>query len=209
MDRAEKLNNLVARIFGFTKSGSSLLGKNITKLSTVKNIQRFLTGGMIGLVILFAGFPRLLLATNIGGIPMFNTIPQIRTIPIKTNITVRLPLDKFVLSRGFSWYHSGADMADPVGTPVHPVMDGIVEKAEYGWLGYGNNVIIDHGAGFKSLYGHFSKIRVNNGEKVNVQTVIGEVGSTGFSTGPHLHFEIYQEGKLIDPADLLPELKDK
>ena len=100
-------------------------------------------------------------------------------------------------------------MADPVGTPVYPVMDGIVEKAEEGWLGYGNHLIIDHGAGFKSLYGHFSKIKVGVGEKVTVQTVIGEVGSTGFSTGPHLHFEIYQEGKLIDPSDLLPELKNR
>jgi murein DD-endopeptidase MepM/ murein hydrolase activator NlpD len=199
----------IKKIFGLTRSGKSLLGEKIVKIRSVKSLRRTLTGAVLGFILFAATLPNFTLAANIGGIPVINTNPQINSGPIKTNITVRLPVERFALSRGFSWFHSGADLATSSGTPVYPIMDGRVEKAEFSWFGYGNNITIDHGAGFKSLYGHFSKIHVNMGEQVTVQTVIGTVGSTGFSTGPHLHLELFHEGKLIDPAYLLPELVNK
>jgi murein DD-endopeptidase MepM/ murein hydrolase activator NlpD len=174
----------IKKFFGFTRSGRSLLGEKISKVRTVNSLRKFWGLAFLGLFLIFTILPHLTMAANIGGLPIINTNPQIAPDAVKTNITVRLPVERFVLSRGFSWFHSGADLATASGTPVYPIMDGKVEKVEFGWFGYGNHVIIDHGAGFKSLYGHFSKIHVHFGEPVTIKTIIGEVGSTGFSPAP-------------------------
>lgn len=95
-------------------------------------------------------------------------------------------------------YHNGIDMACPTGTNIYPTMGGQVTTS--GWSNiYGHYVIIQHPNKFKSLYGHMSKRLVSAGDWVDVNTVIGKVGSTGQSTGPHLHFTIYEGDKLVDP----------
>ena len=103
---------------------------------------------------------------------------------------------------GVSSNHTGVDMACPTGTPIRAAMSGIVVIA--GWSNvFGNYVIINHGNGYQSLYGHMSKITVKKGQSVDNSTKIGLVGSTGYSTGPHLHFTIYKNGRLVDPLSLL------
>jgi murein DD-endopeptidase MepM/ murein hydrolase activator NlpD len=82
-------------------------------------------------------------------------------------------------------------------------MKGIVTKTEYNWFGYGNMIVVSHGPDFESLYAHLSKIDVKVGEQVTTDSIIGLSGSTGHSTGPHLHLEIHQDGKAIDPAPVL------
>ncbi len=95
-------------------------------------------------------------------------------------------------------YHNGIDMACPTGTNIYPTMGGQVTTS--GWSDiYGNYVIIQHPNKYKSLYGHMSKRNVKAGDWVDVNTVIGKVGSTGMSTGPHLHFVIYEGDKVVDP----------
>lgn len=85
--------------------------------------------------------------------------------------------------------HQGIDIAAPTGTPICSADDGVVVFA--GWMsGYGNCVIIDHGSGYKTLYGHASKIYTSEGKRVSKGEKIAAVGSTGRSTGPHLHFEV-------------------
>ncbi len=98
--------------------------------------------------------------------------------------------------------HTGIDMACPTGTPVYAAMSGKVVYA--GWSNiFGNYVIINHENGYQTLYGHLSKMCVKNGARVTHSTKIGLVGSTGYSTGPHLHLTVYKNGKLVDPQTVL------
>jgi hypothetical protein len=191
------------KLFGFTKSGSSLLGERVRGALKKRWIHRGVGVGLVALVTTVVLIKNL---SNIGG----NTVlaanltvakPVIDTI---TATTIQTPVNFEYESRGFSWFHTGADLADPTGTPVKPIMVGTVKAAIFDSFGYGNHVIVDHSDGVESLYGHLSKIDVTDGQKVDLATVIGEVGSTGFSTGPHLHLEIHQNGQLINPADLVP-----
>ncbi|WP_294428769.1 peptidoglycan DD-metalloendopeptidase family protein [uncultured Treponema sp.] len=103
---------------------------------------------------------------------------------------------------GVASNHTGIDMACPTGTPIRAAMSGKVVYV--GWSNiFGNYVIISHGNGYQSLYGHMSKTLVKKGQGVDQNTRIGLVGSTGYSTGPHLHFTVYKNGNLVDPLSLL------
>lgn len=95
-------------------------------------------------------------------------------------------------------FHGGVDFRGKTGDEVVTTADGVVEKAKY-VKGYGKHVIIKHKKGYKTLYGHLSKIEVAKGQKVEAGEKIGELGSTGRSTGPHLHYEIIKYGKRINP----------
>ncbi len=109
-----------------------------------------------------------------------------------------------IITQRFSWYHPAVDIATAFGTPVIAADSGRVIVA--GWpdnSGYGNRVMIDHGNGFVTLYAHLSKILVTVGQTVNRGDRIGLEGSTGRSTGPHLHFEIRKGGVHLDPLTML------
>lgn len=95
--------------------------------------------------------------------------------------------------------HKGIDIAAPNGTPIYAAADGVIKSAGMNYGGYGNLVIIDHGNGIETYYGHCSKIYVKAGQSVTAGTKIAAVGSTGRSTGNHLHFEIRQNGTQINP----------
>ena len=103
---------------------------------------------------------------------------------------------------GVASSHTGIDMACPTGTPIRAALSGKV--AYVGWSNvFGNYVIINHGNGYQTLYGHMSKTLVKKGQSVDQSTRVGLVGSTGYSTGPHLHFTVYKNGNLVDPMSLL------
>jgi murein DD-endopeptidase MepM/ murein hydrolase activator NlpD len=98
--------------------------------------------------------------------------------------------------------HPGVDLHATYGDPIHACRAGTIVIAS--WLGgYGNAVVIDHGGGMATLYGHQSQIAVSVGQHVNAGDVIGYIGSTGYSTGPHLHFEVRITGNTVDPAPYL------
>jgi murein DD-endopeptidase MepM/ murein hydrolase activator NlpD len=99
-------------------------------------------------------------------------------------------------------FHGGIDMAIGQGTPIYAALDGKVTATGFNSV-YGNYVIITHHSGYKSLYGHMSRITCKKGNFVYTNTKIGEVGSTGMSTGPHLHFTVYKNGKTVNPLTLL------
>lgn len=106
--------------------------------------------------------------------------------------------------------HAGLDFTAPTGTPVYATADGTVSEASYNTGGYGNIVKIDHGFGYESWYAHMVRLKARNGQKVKRGEVIGWVGSTGKSTGPHLHYEVHKNGIAVDPVyyfynDLTPE----
>lgn len=118
---------------------------------------------------------------------------------------------RYYLSSYYGWrsspfsgkrsYHSGVDMACPQGTPVYAALGGTVTSVGYNNI-YGNYIIITHHSGYKTLYGHLSKQLTVRGKWVDSGTRIGLVGSTGLSTGPHLHFTVYKFGKTVNPASL-------
>ncbi len=106
--------------------------------------------------------------------------------------------------------HYGMDFTAPTGTDIYASGNGTVSKVEYSKRGLGTHVIIDHGYGYQTIYGHMSKILIRRGQKVKRGDVIGKVGSTGTSTAPHLHYEVAKQGKKINPInffynDLSPE----
>ena len=101
-------------------------------------------------------------------------------------------------------FHDGIDFATgKVGYPVYTTGDGVVEKVRYQFFGYGNEVIIDHGFGYKTRYAHLHSINVTQGQKLKRGQQIGQVGNTGKSTGPHLHYEILFKNKAVDPMSFM------
>lgn len=146
---------------------------------------------------------------------MLASIPGIQPISKKANAR---------LASGFGYRihpiyktsmpHEGIDFTSPIGTPIYATGNGYVAKVEYNGRGYGNHVIINHGFGYSTLYGHMSRFAVRPGQKLHRGDVIGYVGNTGSSTGPHLHYEVIRNGKKIDPIhfffnDLSPEEYEK
>ena len=110
--------------------------------------------------------------------------------------------------------HAGLDFAAPTGTPIYATANGTVTTAGNKGNGYGNHVIINHGYGYETLYGHMVKVKINPGKKVTRGEIIGWVGSTGKSTGPHCHYEVHKNGNKIDPVyffynDLSPDQFDR
>ena len=106
--------------------------------------------------------------------------------------------------------HWGTDFSAPTGTPIYATGDGKVTTYKRSRSGYGRHIVIDHGFGYKTLYGHMSKIEVRRGQRVKRGDVIGYIGSTGSSTAPHLHYEVMKDGRKINPInyffnDLSPE----
>jgi murein DD-endopeptidase MepM/ murein hydrolase activator NlpD len=110
--------------------------------------------------------------------------------------------------------HKGLDFTAPQGTPIYATGNGTVELAGESGDGYGNHVVINHGYGYETLYGHMLKVKVSPGQKVERGEVIGWVGSSGKSTGPHCHYEVHINGQEVDPVyffynDLTPEQFDR
>ena len=98
-------------------------------------------------------------------------------------------------------FHKGIDFTAPIGTPIQATGNGTVIRVEKKKRGYGHNVVIDHGYGYTTLYAHMKTIDVKKGEKVKKGQKIGEIGSTGTSTAPHLHYEVRINGKAVNPID--------
>lgn len=99
-------------------------------------------------------------------------------------------------------FHPGIDFKGPYGAPITATADGIVERNDW-YGGYGNAVVIGHEFGYSTLYGHLSRVNVQQGQLVKAGDVIGFLGSTGRSTGPHVHYEIRKDGSDIDPLPFL------
>ncbi len=107
------------------------------------------------------------------------------------------------ISQGYHWYHQGIDIAGNDNAKVFPVANGKVKEIGYQLFGYGNYVIVNHGEEVASLYGHLKTIKVGPNQEVKKDTVLGIVGSTGRSSGPHLHLEIIINQKRVNPLSII------
>lgn len=125
------------------------------------------------------------------------------------NILLDWPVDKARMTRGFlpkkKRPHLGLDLAAPRGTPVFAAHSGTVIYAGREFRGYGNMVLVETGVGVATLYAHFDKIYVSEGQKVRQGEVIGGMGMTGRASGVHLHFEVRKDRSPVDPLPLLPK----
>lgn len=129
-------------------------------------------------------------------------------------IPSRMPLNNSRLTSGYGMRnhpvlrkrrrHNGVDLAAPTGTPVYATADGVVGRADW-FSSYGLYIAIDHGADLETRYAHLSKLAVAAGERVRKGDLIGYVGSTGRSTGPHLHYEVRMDGVAVNPIPYMKE----
>ncbi len=103
---------------------------------------------------------------------------------------------------GYKQFHAGIDIANKTGTPIYASADGIVSFAGASG-GLGKLITINHGYGYKSRYGHLNTIKVRRGQKIRRGDLIGLMGSTGYSTGPHLHYEVLKDGKRVNPLEYI------
>jgi len=103
---------------------------------------------------------------------------------------------------GYKRFHGGIDIASKIGTPIYVTADGIVQ-ATGRMSDIGKYIVVDHGYGYKTKYGHLREIKVRKGQAVRRGDMIGEMGNTGYSTGPHLHYEVLKHGQRINPLQYI------
>lgn len=126
---------------------------------------------------------------------------------VPTTQRFQWPIMRFGLTSRFSLGHPGIDLTAPKGTHVKPAAEGRVLRVRNYPFGYGKHILVEHDNGAQSLYAHLSSVDIKEGQVVDKNTVVGEVGTTGWSTGNHLHLEIYQDGTPINPLEVLPAMK--
>lgn len=110
------------------------------------------------------------------------------------------------LTTKFSSYHPGIDIAIGLGMPIHPILPGTVLQAGRDFFGLGNYVVVVHEKGYESKYAHMGAIFVKAGDEITSDNILGEVGLTGNTSGPHTHLEVTRNSTLVDPQILLPEI---
>lgn len=119
--------------------------------------------------------------------------------PTRSSTRLQWPTVRRRITQYFTWRHPAVDIGDSVATPIYAAEAGVVQVAGWNRGGYGYYIIIDHGGGLQTLYAHNTKLRVTVGDRVERGQQIADMGSTGRSTGPHLHFEVRVQGRRVNP----------
>jgi len=166
-----------------------------------KNLRRIL-GTNLALMFLATSF--LPLRVNAANQEPDQMIIAPTETPLTTERVIQYPIYPVTVNQGYRLFHPALDLDGFLGQDIKPIKNGRVEAISHSKYTYGNAIIIDHDNNLSSLYAHLSTIKVTEGQEVNTNTVIGEVGSTGHSTGPHLHLEIRDHGQPINPYLILP-----
>ena len=150
---------------------------------------------------LVAGQKLFIPGASLSTMDLRRALGELFVYPIKGRLTSRFGYRKDPFT-GVRTFHTGIDLAAATGTSIKATLDGKVATTGYSTV-YGNYVIITHESGYQSLYGHMSSIAVKRGQWITQGGLIGRVGNTGYSTGPHLHFSVYKNGKMVDPFTVL------
>ena len=190
----KKRLNLKYRVGGYTRK----LFRHIFEHKAVKK----LLGANIAFMLVASSF----VPTNTLGSNIPNEITAISEaeVQIHTIVAIQNPVEAVKITQGYKFFHPGVDLDGTTGDPIKAMKKGQVEVAEISSVGYGKHVIVDHGDNLKTLYAHLSKINVKTGDEVDTDTVVGLMGSTGRSTGSHLHLEVRDHGIPINPMSILP-----
>ncbi|MFH0937637.1 MAG: M23 family metallopeptidase [Candidatus Daviesbacteria bacterium] len=204
----KKLNERVALNHLVSQHSLKFRGvlKKLTKVSRFKHFPKLSLVGV--LVFYFMGYqPTLAIPPFKQSIARAEFVQQQEIELGKFPHPFILPHPGYLSTRYFSW-HPGIDIATGLGMPIHPVTPGKVTEASFGFWGLGHFVVIEHELGFKSIYGHMGRIFVKVGDKVTSSSILGEVGMTGHTSGPHTHLEMMKNGEYFDPQTILPSLSD-
>lgn len=183
----------------------SKLFRPVFELPTIKS----LVGTQLAIVTLLTGMLSSVPMSALGVVPsdLVNLEKSI-DVRIKTDSSLTYPVPEAIgVSQGYHVFHPGIDIRAPRGTAVKPIASGkvsLVASQNYGW---GHRIEIDHGGGVKALYAHLGRMYVEEGDLVTVDTVIADIGITGKTTGPHLHLEVYEDGRNVSPSKYLIEKK--
>lgn len=168
-----------------------------------KNIKKILGANLAFMLIAGSLIPGNILAQNESiQEEMVLTVPN---TPLTTEKGVQSPVSTVKINQGYRFFHPGVDLGGKTGDSVRPIMRGKVEEIQYSRFAYGNAILVNHGNSITSLYAHLSEIEVEPGQEVGKEDIIGKMGSTGHSSGPHLHLEIHERGRPINPSTILPK----
>lgn len=192
--------NFLIKPFKPQEDGSLPISRFWCHIFESKNIKRVLGINLALMIIAMSFFGSTSAA--------FNQEEAVLSTPqanVQTTTSFKIPVEGFI-TQNYSWYHPALDIAGNFDKPIYPIADGKVREVEYGRWGYGHKVVIDHEGGYASLYAHLGNVNVKAGDTVTKDTVIGNVGVTGWTTGPHLHIEVYSGDKTINPAEVLPAI---
>lgn len=177
--------------------------QKVKKVLEFKKTKHFVGINLAIILILFA-----VLQNYISFTKASEEMPDVSKIIAKINLstenTFRQPVIGYI-SQYYNWYHPGIDVAGNENCEVFPISSGKIAQIQYSHFGYGINIVVDHGNNIMSRYAHLKAVNVEIGQEVEKSSIIGYVGSTGWSTGPHLHLEIYLDGKTVNPLAVLPE----
>lgn len=195
---------------------ASKIGKEVSSLRAIRSgsrvsrlarrvfehdIVRKLFGANIALAVVVSAF-------NPGKVVLPGSkeepVVAVSVIQTKTERGIQYPVGAVKLTQNYKAYHPGLDLDGTTGDPIRPIMPGKVEAISRSKFAYGNAILINHGNNITSLYAHLSKINVVAGQDVAMDTVIGQMGSTGRSTGDHLHLEVRDHGRPLNPYLVLP-----
>jgi len=181
--RGQKISRLFRRIFEHS------------------NIRRILGSNLAAAAIVSSFFP----ASHAIFFESDGTVVNAQETPnFNTEAGIQYPLKTIKVNQGYSLFHPGIDLDGETGDPVYPIANGYIENVQYSQYAYGNAIIVAHsGSEFSSLYAHLSKIEVEKGQEVTTSTEIGKMGSTGHSSGSHLHLEIRDGAVPINPFLIL------
>lgn len=198
----KKILNIKYHVGGYTR-------KFFRYLFEHKAVKKIL-GTNIALMLVASSFMPTLASNNpsvLGSTTEINEFNIIKSeSPISTIIAIQNPVEPIRITQGYSLFHLGLDLDGTTGDSIKSIKKGVVELVETSNAGYGRHIIINHGDGLKTLYAHLSKIKVSIGDTVETDTIIGEMGNTGHSTGDHLHFEVRDYGIPVNPKSILPIL---
>ena len=178
----------------------SLLGRYFRHIFEHKNLKRALAANFAVIAITGSLLPQspAVLADTAESEPVIQT-----ELTLKTEKSVQYPVETVRVTQRFGFFHPGIDLDGLTGDPVKSIKIGRVAGISYSKFAYGNSIVVDHGAGLTSLYAHLSKIEVEEGQNISMDTEIGEMGATGRAFGDHLHLEVYEKGKAINPLTIL------
>ncbi len=178
----------------------SPLGKFFRHIFEHQKINRALASGISLAVIATSYFPP-------GNTAQAQEAGEETTIGTEVNLTteksIQYPVKVVKVTQGFTFYHPGIDFDGLTGDPIKSIKPGKVAAVSYSKFTYGNAIIIKHANGLSSLYAHLSKIEVKTGQEVTMDTEIGKMGATGRAFGDHLHLEVYDHGRAINPLTIL------
>jgi len=182
----------IAKLYGLTDINNILEFNGFISASDIKIGETIIIPGGVKKIALVPSKPK--------------TTTTITTPSAAAKITgakLQWPTTSYRITQYYSWRHTGLDIGNKIGQAIYAAEDGQITTAGWNNGGYGNYVIINHGKGLQTLYGHQSKILVVKGQWVTRGQVIGLIGSTGRSTGPHLHFEVRLNGSRLNPLNYI------